>query len=175
MTKVFEGKEGFRVELAAEPKQFVRCFPQGGGFAMRIPLEQFLANFKEVSGPPKYRAAAFSIDGGPKYTGYHTGSRWNGWAMPCFTMEQVEAQAEAQGELEYDKATDTWKATFDGADPESDFWEGGDIEVDGGAIHVYAIGAGGWCWDVTENKVSQLSVACGKTQLDGEAEAGTGV
>lgn len=151
MNRIFKDDAGRRVEITSDST--IRFGPVGGGFLSPLPAAEFFKYFAKDDSVPTYKRALFSIDCGEwAVCGYHTNSRWNGWAMPCFTMEQAQTLARVMGVLEYDAAADTWQATYDGSDPQYEYWEGCDIEVDGKKFHVYAIGAGGWTWDVSEIK-----------------------
>lgn len=44
---------------------------------------------KLVSG--RGQRARFSLDGEGEFEGYDFGLRWNGWAVPCCTLEQISA------------------------------------------------------------------------------------
>jgi hypothetical protein len=154
MSKVYYLKDGYPVQL--EPDQFVLCYPQGGGFRHKIPLEQFLEDFKKDAPEPVMRAALFSFDDGPDFPGYHNGTRWNGWGCPSFTHEVVLQIAEMTNmdpdyQLEYDGASDTWAwVTPDDEDDDPTVWERGSIVVDGKTIEVFDVGSWAWCWNVTE-------------------------
>jgi len=151
MSKTYYLKDGYPVNI--EANQFVVCFPAGGGFQHRIPLEQFLEDFQKDRPEPVMRPALFSIDGGPQYLGYHKGQRWNSWACPCFTHETLLQIAEETGgpgyDLRYEADTDRW-AFHTPDNDEPDYWERGSITVGDKVIEVFSVGAGSWCWDVTE-------------------------
>ena len=97
------------------------------------------------------RKALFYIDGGPIYTGYTNGDRWNGWATPYFTLEEAQRlQAEFnQGDglrMFYDCQADKFILQYDD-DDEPYIWEGEDIQTVDGKLHLYGIGAYSHIWD----------------------------
>lgn len=154
MSKTYYLKDGYPVKISAD--QFVVCFPAGGGFQHRIPLEKFLEDFQKDQPEPVMRAALFSIDDGPEFEGFHKGDRWNGWACPYFTHEVAlqiaeHTNTEPDYQLVFDKDADVWKwVTVDDVDDEPWEFERQTIVVNGEEISVFAIGAYGWVWDVTE-------------------------
>jgi hypothetical protein len=101
------------------------------------------------------RKALFYIDGGPIYTGYTNGDRWNGWATPYFTLEEAQRlQAEFnQGDglrMFYDCQADKFILQYDD-DDEPYIWEGEDIQTVDGKLHLYGIGAYSHIWDEADN------------------------
>ena len=97
------------------------------------------------------RKALFYIDGGPIYTGYTNGDRWNGWATPYFTLEEAQRlQAEFnQGDglrMFYDCQADKFILQYED-DDEPYIWEGEDIQTVDGKLHLYGIGAYSHIWD----------------------------
>lgn len=154
MTKTYYLKDGYPVNVEAD--QFVICYPAGGGFQHKIPLERFLEDYTKDAPEPKMRAAKFCIDDGPEFDGYHKGDRWNGFACPYFTHEVALQIAEmcntdSDSRLVYDKFRDVWMfVTPDDVDDEPWTFHRDKITVDGKEISVFAIGAYGWVWDVTE-------------------------
>jgi hypothetical protein len=150
MSKIYQGLEGFLAELVHG--QTVKFYPRGGGFQHEIPLERFLEEFKEHAPDPTLRPAWFEIDGGPRYRGYHRGDRWNGWAMPYFTLEAGKAIMErwegSDVPLTYDENATAFTAAFE--DPE--VYEGEVHTIEGRAEILYPIGAGSWCWDAYETE-----------------------
>ena len=97
------------------------------------------------------RKALFQIDGGPVYTGYTNGDRWNGWATPYFTLEEAQRlQAEFnQGDglrMFYDCQADKFILQYED-DDEPYVWKGEDIQTVDGKLHLYGIGAYSHIWD----------------------------
>lgn len=105
-----------------------------------------------------HRKAVFQIDDSSKFEGFKTENYWNGWECPSFTKEVAEAILRefcVNGTTyRYDEKVDAYYVQFEGQpEEEMDEFTGGNIVVDGKAIHVYNIGAFGWCWhEVKEGK-----------------------
>lgn len=96
------------------------------------------------------KKSLFYIDGGPVYTGYTNGDRWNGWATPYFTFEEAQKiQAEFSRGTDcpmlYDVMKDEFRIQYD--DDEPYIWEGEDIITVDGIKHLYGIGAYSHIWD----------------------------
>lgn len=153
MSKVYEGKGGFLAELVHG--QTVKFYPRGGGFQHEIPLERFLAEFSEYVPDPNLRPAWFSCDGGTRFPGYHRGDRWNGWAMPYFTLEAgkeiVKRWEGSDAPLTYDESATAFSWTpYEGEEPE--VFLGEVHTINGIAVILFPIGAGSWVWDAYETE-----------------------
>jgi hypothetical protein len=134
--------EGHPSRLKDSPGMVVFA-PYGGGFFRTAPKTEFEAAFSQVSIVEfPLQPAQFSIDGGEQYPGFHTGEKWNGWAMPYFIKEVAD-----QLHVEYLIEQDAYHAPFDKSE-ELEMFKGIDKLVDGQIIHLYPIGAGSWCWEV---------------------------
>ena len=101
------------------------------------------------------RKSLFYIDGGPIYTGYTNGDRWNGWATPYFTLDEAQRlQADWNRETEfpmlYDVSKDEFRVKYDG-DDEPYIWKGEDIQTVDGKLHLYGIGAYSHIWDEVDS------------------------
>lgn len=104
----------------------------------------------------KYRKSSFNIDDGEMIKGYTNGSTWNGWACPYFNLENANKIKDQFSEYDgsimlYDGKKDTFYYKIGGEEIMEE-WTGEDIEVDGGKIHVYPIGAYCWVWDEWTNE-----------------------
>jgi hypothetical protein len=101
-----------------------------------------------------YRLAKVAIDGIPLDAYIIANESWNGWAMPYFTREQLEAYISWQNATNcanFDEAEDVVKVILDPDDSEWTYKYGGeDIVVDGKTLHVYGVGAGDWAWSEVE-------------------------
>jgi len=143
----------------------VKFFPQGGGFQQSMPADTFHSRFRKVEQEEldaiMWHPAEFDIDGAYEdrpAPGYQLGYRWNGWAQPAFEREGVERVAEIMNagpsHLTFDEDRDVVMIDLgDEVDDDCRYeeYEGFDIIVQGGETkHVYAVGAGSWCWDDVE-------------------------
>jgi len=131
----------------------LRAYPLGGGLELTIPAGD-VARFSVVTkdeATPIYRMARFSLEGldDNEFEGWTADKRWNGWAMPCFEIQQATKLAELLGDqLRYDPAQD---AFIGSSGDEEETWSGHLIDLpDGGQAKVYAVGAGSWMWDIVE-------------------------
>lgn len=116
------------------------------------------ARLEELGGP-ELVPAKFCFDDGPEFEGFHTGTTWNGWAMPCFTKEVadsiVEWFNENKGDAEepdsiYDAEKDAYLMGFDV------FYAGDQDEIDCAYYKkdpkcgLYPLGAGSYTWNLVE-------------------------
>ncbi len=129
------------------------AYPLGGGFELTIPASD-VRRFSVVTkdeGTPIYRKTRFSLEGldDNEFEGWTADKRWNGWAMPCFEIQQATKLAELlQDQLRYDPSEDAFIGPSGG---EEEVWAANIIDLpDGGQTKVYAIGAGSWMWDIVE-------------------------
>ena len=128
----------------------LRAYPLGGGVELIIPAGD-VARFSVVTrdeATPIYRKARFSLEGldDIEFEGWTADRLWNGWAMPCFEMQQAtELAGLLEDQLRYDPAEDTFIGS---SGDEEEIWPRQLIDLpDGGHVKVYAIGAGSWLWD----------------------------
>lgn len=131
----------------------LRAYPLGGGLDLTIPAGD-VARFSVVTkdeATPIYRKARFSLEGldDAEFEGWTADKRWNGWAMPCFEIQQATKLAGSlENQLRYDPAQD---AFIGSSGDEEETWSGHLIDLpDSGQTKVYAIGAGSWMWDLVE-------------------------
>jgi hypothetical protein len=131
----------------------LRAYPLGGGFELTIPAVD-VARFSVVTkdeATPIYRKARFSLEGldDIKFEGWTADRLWNGWAMPCFEIQQATELAKLlEGQLRHDPAQD---AFIGSSGDDEEVWSGQIIDLpDGGQARVYAVGAGSWMWDIVE-------------------------
>ena len=131
----------------------MRAYPLGGGLELTIPAgdaTRFSVVTKDEA-TPIYRKACFNLEGldDAEFDGWSAGKRWNGWAVPCFEIQQATKLAEQlEDQLRYDPDQD---AFISSSGDEEDICAGQFIDLpDGGQVKVYAIGAGSWMWDIVE-------------------------
>lgn len=129
----------------------LRAYPLGGGFELTIPAKD-VARFSVVTkeeSTPIYRQALFCLEcfEGSEFVGWTADQRWNGWAMPCFEMEQASKLVELlQDQLRYDCSLDAFIGSSGDAE---EMWPGQTIELpDSGQAKVYAVGSGSWTWEL---------------------------
>lgn len=131
----------------------MRAYPLGGGLELTIPAGD-VARFSVVikdEATPIYRKARFSLEGidDAEFDGWTADKRWNGWAMPCFEIQQATKLAVLlEDQLRYDLGQD---AFIGSSEDEEEIWPGQLIDLpDGGRVKVYAVGAGSWMWDIVD-------------------------
>lgn len=116
---------------------------------------------------PWTRARFFLHGDGPFFIGYHKRDTWNGFAVPFFVKaeaDKVAARVVDTGETyqahSFNKREDEFVLVQHGVPCYAgEKTKGQDIIVNGFPLHVYGIGAGGWCW----NKSPDLCEKCGIT------------
>jgi hypothetical protein len=153
-----------RVEVCDfEDTSRVGFYAVGGGPLCSLPREEFHDIFHIELMQPRFRLALVSgdwlehEDENKRLPCYTDGSRWNGWAKPHFSKEQVlEMMAlDPSGMFEgttYDAEKDAfiydpeWREE-QGVDIA--VWPGQDIETADGVKHLYEVGDG-WCWDFVQ-------------------------
>lgn len=150
------------IEVLTPQNDPVEFSPQGGGFVGRIPRAQFDKAFR-LAPLPGFKLVRVSGDWmGLVQTllAYSNGRRWNGWAMPYFTLDQAKLISRNVPGLRYDEATDAfiYRNTEDSAEPvnpadhqDEERIEPVTITVDGEVIKTYPVGAGAWCWFEVED------------------------
>lgn len=134
-------------------------YPQGGGFGIKVPKEDFVLHF-EPAPEPAWKKSYFTCDGmSVVLPGYTNGLRWNGWQVPYFERAAIDIlMAETNHPefvIHYWKAEEPNVLVFEdmqeklaGAQPE-DYraqYTATEIEVDGVKVIAYTFGDG-WCWD----------------------------
>jgi hypothetical protein len=145
--------EGTLIVVRHDDQKNLLAHPLGGGVEMIIPSSD-VSRFTVVTQEeaiPIYRKASFSLEGLDEYEfeGWTTDKRWNGWAIPCFEMQQAAKLARLlEDQLRYDPIQN---AFIGSSGDEEETWVGQLIDLpDGGQVKVYAIGAGSWMWDLIE-------------------------
>lgn len=128
----------------------VKFYSESGGFEKTGPAEKFEEDFRAVDPAVdvlRWRRAYLCFEDGPLIPGFSDGRRWNGWAMPAFTKETLDAVLPSLGAddfaITYDPTLDAYRYPDDDNEPETSTT----IEVDGHSVKVYMLGAGSWCWD----------------------------
>lgn len=130
----------------------VEFSPQGGGPVHKMPRVEFERRFKPAT-LPAYSLLGICADWLPKdvtVPAYSNRRRWNGWAMPYFTIEAAQSLLKLMPDLRYDSARDVFvmKAYEDQA--EEEVFPAETLVIDGRHVKTYAIGAGSWCWEFSE-------------------------
>lgn len=135
----------------------VHFHPEGGGFSYSTEQEKFNEMFRAFDPAidvRQWRRASICVDDFPSIQGFLDDRRWNGGEMPAFTKEVIDAAMHGDGvfsgiDIKYVPEKDAYEVRMEGMgdDDESDVYVGTEIQVDGESVHVYAIGAGGWCWE----------------------------
>jgi hypothetical protein len=145
--------EGTLVVDHHDDKGNLLAYPLGGGFELTIPAGD-VSRFSVVTPDEAaqiYRKARFCLEGldDNEFEGWTADKRWNGWAMPCFEIQQATRLAELlEDQLRYDMSQD---AFIGSSGDEEEVWQSQIIDLpDGGQTKVYAIGAGSWTWDIVE-------------------------
>lgn len=160
MTTYQDKKTGARVETDMTKNNeddFVHFFPQGGGFAYRMPHAQFHETFELATGERPWRLGYVDADWtegmGPndtflKYPCWTNGDRWNGWGMPYFERATAELIVKHQGDVAFVN-TLRWEGDnvieTNPDDPE-DTGTYEPMTLPNGVL-VWGIGAGSWCWN----------------------------
>lgn len=125
--------------------------PLGGGPVWKI---RHPSDFRKVRDTAtSLRPAVFELgdDNEHEFAGFHTGRRWNGWAMPLFTKETADKIIAWISEWDeykarYDEEKDAYVVQY--ADDEPDVFAAEVVD----RKKLYPIGAGSWVWDIKENK-----------------------
>ncbi len=166
--RLFADEAGNLVQvLETSTPETVEFSVQGGGFVHTTPRAEFEHRFKPAT-LPALSLTAVSADWLPDdmaVPAYSDGRRWNGWAMPCFTLEAGRSLLEYMPDLRYDSVRDAFisKASDDEDEREDDVYLAETHVIDGIPVKLYAIGAGSWCWGLSEQPdvVEQPRVAPG--------------
>ena len=150
MLKLFRDIHGYMVQTSNPDSDPVELCAQGGGFVHRCPHQLFHETF-EPCGMPEFKLSAVTADWlfeSPvaSIPAYLNGRRWNGWAVPYFTLENAMLVVQhSAGVLEW--AGDAIRIV---PDPnyciEEAFVLAEVIFVDGQAVKVFQL-CDGWCWD----------------------------
>jgi hypothetical protein len=98
----------------------------------------------------------YSLD--REFNGYVDGTTWNGWICPYFlrlTAEDVLRASEPKGyHWTYDAERDTYVVSSEQDPPDyaPEEFAGRDLSISGELVHVYAIGAYSWSWELASNE-----------------------
>lgn len=146
-----KGKRSSLFEIHAVYPDHVEMHAAGGGFTFTVPIHEFLAEF-EPADVSVMRPFYTGFDESPiVFRAYTDGVRWNGWAVPHFTLDQVMylvEHPEALGDVKFDEELD--QVTFYyGYGTESFVSSGQDIETTEGVKHLYLVGDG-LCWNLDD-------------------------
>lgn len=159
---IYIDNDDYLIEVTTPRIDPVEFAPQGGGLVGRIPRAQFdkafrlapLPDFKQV------RVSGDWMDLVQALFAYSNGRRWNGWAMPYFTLDQAKLISRNVPGLRYDEEADAfiYRNTEDGAEAanaadhqDEERIEPVTIAVDGEPVKAYPVGAGSWCWFEVED------------------------
>jgi hypothetical protein len=110
----------------------------------------------QVSQHPWAVARFYLNPDGTSFLGYHTGQKWNGFAVPFFPKDEaakvvasVAASGAAYSGYYFNHKTDQFFLIPHDVPPYAGEPTNGEtILVDGHPVHVYGIGAGGWTWNI---------------------------
>jgi hypothetical protein len=95
--------------------EILKAVPIGGGFVYKFPLDRIASYDFEVITPARPSLRRLPRDTTPKWTkefffigdpddgvyeGYHWGQRWNGWAVPMFTVDVMRKIVKAMNNEE---------------------------------------------------------------------------
>lgn len=147
--------DGHEIEIDHWSETHVSFFPQGGGFGMRMPVEDFKKRYQPAPDAPRPYApikVAFDwMDQNVSFDALSNGDRWNGWAKPYFTREVGLELCKIIPGLTYDEIRDSFKhEDDDGLAEDADYFDSVQILVDGKERSLYGIGWGCWTWDEAE-------------------------
>lgn len=131
--------------------QYVALAPYHGGMAVRVPLDAFQAEFKEVDISTLYqlRKGRFSVEGGDSFDGYTTGRVWNGWACPMVTRdvaESVLAKCCDDDTLTFSQDLDTLCVVDSNYPDEPYEIKPITIEFEGQSLKLWDLSELGWCF-----------------------------
>lgn len=147
--KLFVNHEGYKVQIFSdEVDNVIEFCSQGGGFAKRMPREEFFREFKPYD-VPKYSPRDASLEHfeeGVSLATWSNGQSWNGWAMPYFTYEQGLEVIKLFPELRFDAGQDAF-VWNDPTVEEDEVYPGKIIETESGPLKAYPIGTGSWTWE----------------------------
>lgn len=148
-----------RVTVTHATARTVVFHNEGGGFQHRLSKLEFDMLFEEAPTERPWLKSRFCFDDGPSYPGYHTGQRWNGWAVPCFSYSVARLICEptcGHGMDLYCPVYDRDNDRFvlnDVNNPDDPLYAPGfPILFEGQTIKVYQI-MDGWCWSEGTNDV----------------------
>lgn len=147
--RLFADASGRLVEtLWTSTRDTVEFSAQGGGFVHKMARAEFENNFMPAA-LPGFALKAVSADWLPeglKVPAYTNGQRWNGWAMPYFTLAAAQSLQPHMPDLRYDNERDAFVSKAYDDDVEEEVFASETLVIDEHAIKVYAVGAGSWCW-----------------------------
>jgi len=148
--RLFADDSGRLFQIVEETVEFA---PQGGGPIQKIPRAEFERRFKPAN-LPAFSLVEIGAEWLPddmKVPAYSNGRRWNGWAMPSFTLEAGQSLLKYMPDLSYDSARDAFiSKDADDAQSEEEVFAAETLIIDGSPVKTYAIGAGSWCWYLAE-------------------------
>lgn len=134
-------------------------FPVGGGFGVRLNMDS-VSKIEAVNELPSFplEKAQFCFDDGPNFHGYYNKhQRWNGWACPHMTREQLEVWlpwfCEPGNGYHYKFMDDDTLYVWFGKDAEDEYNEAVPFEVDtvDGKLTLWDVGMG-YTWGVVDKE-----------------------
>lgn len=131
----------------------IEFYPQGGGPSYRMKLSEFLATAAFYTPPDVAKRIRVGFDemADDEYIdAYSFGQRWNGWAYPYFTREQLDKVLAVNDELRFEDDKVIQPTQYEG-EPD-DVWEKETIKTVDGEKEVWPVGAGFWCWNVGDER-----------------------
>lgn len=146
--QVFISKDASaRIQVVKVEPDSISFARKGGGFVMKMTTETFHSRFDPETQEPPLTTALFAFDGVTTLIlGYTVkGDLWNGWAKPMFTKEGAQLIAQSLPGMTYKEETDSFDIDLEG---EMYSFCATTVQIPiMGAVKVYAIGAGSWCWN----------------------------
>lgn len=156
MRRLFKDAQGKLFETSGPNEDPVQFCTQGGGWACSMPYEDFHRTFKPGE-LPEFRPVLVTGDWWEHYPeyppirAYSNGRRWNGWAVPYFTLEAaIEVATRLPKWFHYFPLTGLFvKFGEPDSGEENSVIHPETIEVDGAMVTVYRMGDG-YCWDIVD-------------------------
>lgn len=142
------------VIIDRDEESSVTFYPEGWGFLHRLPAEVFYQHHVEDDSEPQFQRELISADWMEAcFFAYSKGVRWNGWAVPHFTFEQMmEITKLMPDAVRVVDGIPDQPARFQEYDFNEEEWVDVprvDILFPDGPIDTYRLG-NGWCWEVVE-------------------------
>lgn len=158
------------VEVSEMLADSFRAFPLGGGFGYRFDAEA-MAKYEfhvvtEEETKTRWKRSWFSLDFPDRtYEGFHTGHRWNGWAMPYFRRDAIRQIVKdiSGGFIHFDEATGVLAIMNEGETEKISPTQHPEL----GEVWTF----NGWCWNHDEHG-SETCPVCKNTIAIIPAEPG---
>jgi hypothetical protein len=151
--QLYKDDQGHLVEISAMGAETVEYHNQGGGFLQTMPRAEFEKTYSATD-TPSFEPVTITADwleDDVRLPAYSNGLVWNGWAMPHFEKETAMRLVEMMPGVRYDEERDVFISRDSAAD-EDDVYGKVTIRVGDNTVDTYAIGAGSWCWETSEEQ-----------------------